>query len=150
MSDRTCSTADLSPEDFEQDTLLRRIPSLGGKPFYAVNTQTGEERLSSACFKLHTAETSLSFYSQKIVTQRQLSYADVCRKPHNAVASIPGDDPPRRGLRTEPDPWPADAPEPNHPRNAAHAVVNGIAELTLKRQKQLARDWAELATLVHP
>jgi hypothetical protein len=150
MSSGAPSTADLGPEDFQKDTLLRRIPSLENDDFYAVNTETGERHLTSACFKLRPDETGLSIYSRTIITRSNLTYTDVCRKPHNAVASIPGSDPPTRGLSTDPDPWPADAPEPNHPRNAAHAVVNGITALEPGERRQLARDWAKIATLVHP
>jgi hypothetical protein len=118
--------------------------------FYAVNTETGERRLSSACFKLRSDETGLSIYSETIIQRLELSYADVCRKPHNAVASIPGSEPPKHGLRTEPDPWPDDAPEPEHPRNAAHAVISGIPDLAKPARNQLARDLAKIAVLVHP
>lgn len=118
--------------------------------FYAVNTETGERQVTSACFKLRTDETGLSIFSEAIIARREMSYADVCRKPHNAVASIPGAEPPRHGLRTEPDPWPPDAPEPDHPRNAAHAVVNGIPALEPSAQRKVARAMARIAVLVHP
>jgi hypothetical protein len=143
------STADLSAEDFRNDELLRRIPSLTNNDFYAVNTETGSRQLTSACFKLHPDETGLSVFSRTIVERRALTLADVCRKPHQAVAAIPGTEPPDRGLRTDPDPWPKDAPEPEHPRNAAHALINGIPEMERQDQKQLARDWARIAVLVH-
>jgi hypothetical protein len=140
----------LSVDDFLKDQLLRRIPSLENEQFYAVNTATGERYFSSSCFKLRPDETGLSIFSETIIKRLELTYADVCRKPHNAVASLPGSEPPRRGLRTEPDPWPEDAPEPEHPRNAAHAVINGIDALTKPDQRQLARDFAKIAKLVHP
>jgi hypothetical protein len=143
------STADLSEEDFRNDDLLRRIPSLTNNDFYAVNTETGKRTLTSACFKLRRDETGLSIYSRKIIKRRGLTFGDVCRKPLNAVAAIPGADPPERGLRTDPDPWPSDAPEPEHPRNAAHALINGIPDMAPSDQKQLAREWADMAVLVH-
>jgi hypothetical protein len=144
------STADLSADDFLNDQLLRRIPSLTNDDFYAVNTETGERNLTSACFKIRSDETGLSIFSGTIIERLGLGYADVCRKPLNAVAAIPGSEPPRHGLRTEPDPWPDDAPEPDHPRNAAHAVINGIADLAKPARNQIARDLAKVAVLVHP
>lgn len=143
------STADLSAEDFLQDELLRRIPSLANEDFYAVNTMTGEKFFTSACFKLRPGETGLSIFSKTIVERVQLSYADVCRNPMNAVASLSGSEPPQRGLRTEPDPWPKDAPEPEHLRNAAHALINGIDALPKPQRNQIARDLAKAAKLVY-
>jgi hypothetical protein len=143
------STADLSAEDFLNDELLRRVPSLSNNDFYAKNTETGERQLTSACFKLGRDETGLSIYSKTTIERRNLTCADVCRKPHNAVASIPGSEPPRRGLTTEPDPWPDDVPEPEHPRNAAHALIMGIADMAPNKQRQLARDFAGIAVLTH-
>jgi hypothetical protein len=67
VADRLPSSADLSPEDFEQDELLRRIPSLTNGDFYAVNTKTGHKQLTSACFKLRPDETGLSIYSKTII-----------------------------------------------------------------------------------
>lgn len=144
------STADLTEDDFRADQLLRRIPSLDDGNFYAVNTETGERNLSSAAFKLRRDETGLSIFSNTIVERLELSHADLCRKPHNAIAALPGSEPPSRGLRTEPDPWPVDAPEPEHLRNAAHAVINGIDALGQGEQKRVARDFAKIARLVHP
>lgn len=150
VESRSPSTADLAPSDFERDKLLRRIPSLEDEAFCVVNTETGEARLSSACFKLRSDETGLSIYSQTIVTRRSLTYEDVCRKPHNAVASISGTEPLCHGLQTIADPWPPDAPEPDHPRNAAHAIINGIRQLAPSKQRKLARDLAKIAVIVHP
>lgn len=150
VSKHTPSTGDLTPDDFLNDQLLRRIPSLEDEQFYAVNTETGERHFSSACFKLRSDETGLSIFSETIMERLELTYLDLCRKPYNAVAAIPGSEPPKRGLRTEPDPWPEDAPEPEHLRNAAHAVINGIDALAKSAQKQLARDFAKIARLVHP
>lgn len=144
------STADLTADDFLRDELLRRIPSLANEDFYAVNTDTGERHFTSACFKLRPGETGLSIFSKTIVERIQLTYADVCRNPLNAVASLPGSEPPERGLRTDPDPWPEDAPEPEHRRNAAHALINGIDALPKGERNQLARDLAKAAKLVHP
>jgi len=146
---RSPSSADLSAEDFERDELLRRIPSLTNGDFYAINTKTGERRFTSACFKLHPDETGLSIYSKTVIELLDLTLAAVCRKPHNAVASIPGAEPPRRGLRTDPDPWPQDVPEPEHPRNAAHALIMGITAMERPQQRDVARAFAAIAVLVH-
>lgn len=144
------SSADLTAQDFERDKLLRRIPSLTNDDFYAVNTKTGRKQFTSACFKLRSDETGLSVYSQTIIDRLDLSPAAVCRKPLNAVASISGAEPPRRGLTTEPDPWPPDAPEPQHLRNAAHAEILGIAPMSRSDRNNIAREFAAVAMLVHP
>ncbi|WP_156664556.1 hypothetical protein [Mycobacterium sp. 852002-51057_SCH5723018] len=143
------SSADLTAEDFERDELLRRIPSLTNDDFYAINTQTGERQLTSACFKLRPDESGLSVYSKTVIDRLGLTYAAVCRKPLNAVASISGTEPPRHGLRTDPDPWPEDVPEPEHPRNAAHALIMGIAAMERGQQRDLARAFAAVAVIVH-
>jgi hypothetical protein len=117
------SSADLSEAEILGDELLRRVPSLSHADFVVRNTETGEYRFSSVCFKFRSDEDGLSVFSRTVMERNGFQCADVCCNPLNAVISIPGSEPDAQGLSTVPDPWPADVPEPEHPRNAAHMLV---------------------------
>jgi len=50
-------------------------------------------------------------------------------------------------LGAQPDPWPSDIPDPEHPRNAAHALIVGWEGLTKSARKERQRALASLPSL---
>jgi hypothetical protein len=149
VADNIWSSADLSKAAILADQLLRRVPSLTHEDFVTTNTETGERSLTSACFKLRSKEDGLSVYSRTVIERNGLDCAKVCSTPFNVVVGIPGALPDSQGLETVPDPWPTDVPEPDHLRNAAHMLIDGLGPLSKSERNELARTWARTAEWVY-
>ena len=106
----------------------------------AVDLETGERRPTSGAFK--PDEDGLSVYRRGLLDAAALGPNDVVRNPWNLVVSVEVGDIRLIGLGARDDPWPADIDEPEHPRNAAHALMTGLERLgkgeRRRRQKALA------------
>ena len=121
------------------DAVFRRIPD--DPNMLATDRVTGDRRPSSGAFKPDA--DGVSVYSETELHTANLTYQAVfvsstgfvARLPVSAIRAV-------TGLDAVSDPWPRDVPDPDHPRNAAHALITGWAGIPkgtrLDRQKALA------------
>jgi hypothetical protein len=104
------------------------------------DTITGQRRPISGAFEPDS--DGVSVYLQSILMANDLAAADVALKLEQSVAGVDVGELRSIGLGIKPDPWPADVPDPDHKRNAAHALIQGLnalgAKAQLKRRRQLA------------
>ena len=80
-------------------------------------------------------------YRRGLLEQNGLGPEDVITGPRNLVVGVEVGDVRSIGLGAWNDPWPSDIPDPEHPRNAAHALITGLEHLgkkaRLRRQQAL-------------
>jgi len=112
---------------------------------------TGERRPSSGSFK--PDEDGVSVYRESKLKEVGLQPAAIIKKPWNLVVGLlVGDVRAISPLGVRDDPWPAGIEEPDHPRNAAHALIVGWDELStgqrMKRQQALAK--SPSMTFIYP
>src|SRR4051812_5677955 len=98
-----------------------------------IDPLTGEQRPTSGAFKPDA--DGVSVYSHAALSVVGVSSSALLVRAGNvlvelAVAAVRSGEPP---LDAVGDPWPADIPEPDHARNAAHALVVGFEGLTKGR-----------------
>ena len=129
------ATGERLPED---DAVYRRLSDTGPSMVY-IDPVTGEQRPTSGAFKPDA--DGVSVYSRMAMSAVGVEPADLLVRSGNVVVELPvsavrDSEPP---LDAVGDPWPADIPEPDHPRNAAHALVVGFDGLT-KGQRKRAQD----------
>lgn len=72
---------------------------------------------------------------------------DVVRNPWNLVVSVDVGDIRSIRLGARDDPWPADIDEPEHPRNAAHALITGLERLGKNGRRRRQKDLVLLPSI---
>lgn len=121
----------------DDDAVYRRLSDSSPAMVY-VDPLTGERRPSTGAFRIRPGEDGLSVYREFLLTTAGLTAADVITTPHNLVVRLEVADvrsiPP---LDVEDDRWPPDVPDPEHPRNGAHALVVGWDGLGKSKRREL-------------
>ena len=131
----------------DDDSVFRRVPA--GNPSMVVPDQdTGGRRISSAAFAAKRHEDGLSVYLHSRLVELGLGLADVAIRPKTLIVELGVAEirelPP---LDVVADPWPKDAPDPEHPRNGAHALITGWRELSRNDRRELQRALAMAARI---
>ncbi|NEC47527.1 hypothetical protein G3I18_02850 [Actinospica acidiphila] len=104
---------------------------------------------SSAAFKPH--EDGTSVYVRRILDDYDVGPAGISDNPQNSVWELEAKKIREQELDVIPDAWPQGIPNPNHPRNAAHALIVGWDDLSRKQVDKKAKALARLASCVfHP
>lgn len=119
------------------EVLYRRLADPGGS-MVAIDQVTGSRRPSSGSFKPDA--DGVSVYRRGLLEQSGLGPEDVIRGPRNLVVGVEVGDVRSIGLGAWNDPWPTGIPDPEHPRNAAHALITGLEhgkKTRLRRQQAL-------------
>ena len=129
------ATGERLPDD---DAVYRRLSDTGPSMVY-IDPVTGEQRPTSGAFKPDA--DGVSVYSKTAMATVGVEPADLLVRAGNVLVELPlaGIRAAEQALDAVADPWPADIPEPDHPRNAAHALVVGFDGLT-KGQRKRAQD----------
>jgi hypothetical protein len=141
------------PEDpvGPDEPLLRRIPHFNDSVFTCVDDSTGETRLSSGNFALEEGEDGVSVYRTHVLETLELEPRCLIRDPLNGVAELPTKVVTDAQLDVKPKPYPDDTGEPEHPRDGAHALILGLANLGKKPRRRVQRALAIASTIViHP
>lgn len=132
------AVVDDDPDIPDEELVYRRLYD-AGPSFVAVDQLTGERRPSSGAFS--PDPDGVSVYRHTVLLAHDLGPGDVRRAPRNLLASVEVGDLRSITLGVRDDPWPPDTDEPDHPRNAAHALIKGFERLTRnerrRRQKEL-------------
>ncbi len=138
------------PEDpvGSDEPLLRRIPHFNDRVFVCVDDCTGEARLSSGNFALEEGEDGVSVYRTHVLETLELEPRCLIRDPLNGVAELPATAVTDAWLDVKPAPYPDDTGEPEHPRDGAHALILGLAELGRKPRRRVQRALAMASTIV--
>ena len=120
----------------DEESLLRRL-SDAGPNMVAVDPLTGARRPSSGAFK---PDPDISVYRSSVLAAHDLDARALLKAPQNLVVSIDvADVRHHASLGVCDDPWPQDVDDPNHPRNAAHALIVGWAGLTKSQRRERQR-----------
>lgn len=128
----------------DEDSVLRRL-SDSGPNMVTIDLATGVCRPTSGAFRCKPDEDGVSVYRESVLAAAGLTAAALVKAPQNLVLSLGiAEVRSRAHLGVGNDPWPQDVDEPDHPRNAAHALIVGWTGLTKsqRRERQVA-----LATL---
>lgn len=129
----------------DDDRLYRRL-SDSSPNMIATDALTGVRRPSSGAFK--PDDDGVSVYRESLLQRDALTAADVVRSPQNLVVALPvGDVRAISPLGVRDDPWPVGIPDETHPRNAAHALINGWHGLSTGERRRRQRALAELVSL---
>lgn len=115
------------------ESLLRRL-SDDGPSMIATDAVTGERRPTSGAFK--PDPDGLSVYRLSKLVEFDMGAADVARTPWNLIVSVSVEQVRSIELGVRDDPWPRDIDEEAHPRNVAHALIVGWANLTKGERKR--------------
>jgi hypothetical protein len=132
------------------EMVYRRLAD-GGPNFVTTDLQTGERRPSSGAFK--PDDDGVSVYRHSKLNAAGLGPADLVLRATNVVVRLSvGDVMTVEPLRVVDDAWPADVDEPEHPRNGAHALITGWADLGKgdRRRRQSALSKLPSLTFVYP
>lgn len=140
----SCDGDDPRIEDTE---LLYRRLSRDNPDQYAVDQETGESRPTSAAFKPKPGEDGLSVYRRSRLEEDRLSAADVALRPNHIVFSVTAGDVRTLKLGVRDDEWPSGIPEAEHPRNRAHALVVGWADMSRGEVGRCAKKFARLPSM---
>ena len=100
---------------------------------------TRELKPAKAAFQLD--DDGVSVYSQSAMTDLGVEPVDLLKRSQNFVVRLAVDD--VRGIDgvdVVGDPWPLDVPEPDHPRNGAHALIKGVEKGIPKELRRGRRD----------
>ena len=122
----------------DDDSVYRRL-SDSGPSMITTDAATCQRRPTSGAFK--PDEGGVSVYRESRLHAAGLTAADLVRAPQNRVVGLGvGDVRSVSPLDVHDDPWPAGIAEPEHPRNAAHALITGWDGLTRneRRDRQVA------------
>lgn len=117
-----------------------------------VDPLTGTRRPTTGAFRVKPGEDGLSVYREQVLATSGLTAADIVTGPQNLVVGVAiGDVRAIPPLDVRDDPWPADVPDPTHPRNGAHALVVGWDALSRseRRARQVALVSAPSLEFVH-
>lgn len=125
------------------DEVLYRRLSYDNGDWIVRHSVTGERvRPASGAFNPDPDGVSVYRQSRLLALSPPLSAADLVVSPENVVVGFTVSDVRSIRLGVRDDPWPQDVPDPAHPRNAAHALIVGLNQLSksarIKRQRKLA------------
>jgi hypothetical protein len=125
----------------DDEILYRRLSYEGGAWVHA-NPATGQRRPASAGFQPDQDGVSVFRRNVLFALDPSLGPADVANRTGDVVVGFLVRDVRALKLGVRNDAWPKDIPDPENPRNAAHALIVGWRGLgksaRIKRQKQLA------------
>ncbi|HEY0871690.1 MAG TPA: hypothetical protein VGD55_14925 [Acidothermaceae bacterium] len=111
---------------------------------FAVDQATGATRPSSGAFKPDA--DGVSAYSEMALGAEGLSPSALFLRSTGALARLPVGSIRRiAGLDAVGDPWPRDVPD--HPTNAAHALITGMAGISKGARLDLQKAIAEMPGL---
>lgn len=136
----------------DDDAIYRRL-SDSSPAMVFVDPLTGDRRPSTGAFRIKPDEDGVSVYREQLLRAAGLTAADVVTAPLNLVVRLEVADvraiPP---LDVHDDRWPADVPDPAHPRNGAHALIVGWHGLgkNARRERQLKLVSAPSLQFVYP
>jgi hypothetical protein len=132
------------PTISDAELLYRRL-SDSGPNMIAVDLLTGEQRPSTGAFK--PDPDGISVYRDSAMKEEGISVADLVTRPGNLIVSLSVGDVRSIWLGVRDDKWPADVPDPEHPRNAAHALIIGAETLGKHEQKRRLRELVAVPSL---
>jgi hypothetical protein len=142
----------------DSESLLRRVPSIDNIAMVALDEGTGRRRLTSACFKLSKAddgtgkkipEDGISVYLASVLHDHDMDAHALVKEPAiNVIAAVPASEPRRLVLDVVADPWPEHTDDPDHPGNAAHALITGMDRKSRMEQARAAQALAAVARVV--
>ena len=136
------------PNILDEEALYRRIYN-DSRNMIAVDTVTGDRRPSSGAFK--PDEDGVSVYRASKLRHVGLGPKDVTTAPSNLVVSVSvGSVRTLQPLGVADDTWPQGVPNPDHPRNGAHALIVGWSGLSTNVRRRYQKKLAELAAFVYP
>ncbi len=145
MSDGRKAVEGDDPAIPNDDSVLRRL-SDSGPSMLTFDLATGERRPSSGAFK--PDDDGVSVYRESKLSERSLGPGDLVRSPHNLVIGLGiGEVRAVATLGVRDDPWPSDIDDPQHPRNAAHALIVGWSGLTRSQRRERQRSLVTLPSL---
>lgn len=128
----------------DEESLLRRL-SDAGPNMIAADPLTGVRRPTSGAFK---PDPDVSVYRDSVLASYGLDARALVKVPQNLVVSIEVRDVRQHaGLGVRDDPWPQDVDDPDHPRNAAHALIVGWSGLTRSQRRERQRALATAPSL---
>lgn len=130
----------------DSETLYRRL-SRENPNMYAVDEETGERRPTSAAFKPRPNEDGLSVYRDSKLAEVGLDASAVATAPEHIVFGVSTGEVRSIKLGVRDDAWPSGVPEPDHPRNGAHALIIGWQGLTRGETGRRARDLTRLPSM---
>jgi len=107
-----------------------------------------KRRPSSAVFKLSREEVGLSVYREVILARHGLDATALLKKPLSGVVALNVSDVRSEELDVVNDAWPAETDDPDHLRNAAHALITGLLDLSRSQRQKKADRLAKLADIV--
>lgn len=120
------------------EVLYRRLADAGPN-MVAIDQVTGTRRPSSGSFKPDS--DGVSVFRRSLLQRDGLGPRDVITSSGQLVVGVEVGDVRSIALGALDDPWPTGIPEPEHPRNAAHALITGLEHLgrasRLRRQRAL-------------
>ncbi len=117
----------------DDEILYRRIPNVEHASFMVTDEMTKVRRPTSAVFR--PDNDGLSVYIDSILRQHGLTERDVQTRPQSGVLSLMVGDVRAEELGVATDAWPEDTDDPDHLRNAAHALVVGFRSLSKRQLK---------------
>jgi hypothetical protein len=111
----------------------------------AFDQVTGRRRPSSGAFQ--PDDDGISVYRDAILRSNGLSPDDIRKFPWNLVVGVGVADLRTIALDVRDDPWPTDIDEPDHPRNAAHALIVGFTGLSRNERRKRQQALVQLASV---
>lgn len=113
-----------------------------------VDPITGQQRPTSGAFK--PDDDGISVYSRDAMRMSKVEPTDLLVRPGSllvslGVAHIREVD---SSIDVVADPWPDGIPEPDHPRNASHALITGFKGLTKSQRKRVQDRLVRLAAFL--
>lgn len=132
----------------DDDVLLRRIPKANTADFMTFDEVTGRHRPSSGAFEAD--DDGVSVYIERVLSAYELDAVCIFEDSQDGIAELhitrvreAGD----ATLTVIKDPWPADVPNPQERKHAAHALIKGLGELGKGPRKRSQRDLARGAEM---
>ena len=122
------------------DEVYRRV-SLSRPKMFVIDSLDGHAYPSKAAFEIDKTDYCISVFSHIAATALGLGPGDLARTPNEvllrfAAARVRAVE----GLDVLGDPWPQDVPEPEHPRNGAHALISALPPNQLRGAHRRLRD----------
>lgn len=131
----------------DEELLLRRIPHFRPRGFIAVDDDTGEQRVSSGLYSIKNDEDGVSVSRRLILESRGLDITCMLDKPDNGLGQLTTNAARKTGLDVTPDPFPPYITD-GHPRNAAHALIKGLNEMSKSERKRAQKALADATVII--
>lgn len=132
------------PSIENDEIVYRRIPNVAQSAFMVVDEGTGERRPSTAIFR--PDEDGVSVYRDSILRSYNLDENALIRDPRNGVLSLTVGEIRAEKLGVASDAWPP-SNDP-HDRDAAHALIVGMGDLTKGQRKEKRRALVQMCTVL--